>query len=181
MKQTVNPKLFSEWPRIAVRWTVVVVWLLLFFGGLITINSPNRQLPIAAGWILLSVAAAALVTTITHWVHLLPLLFGYGALNGLISTFNGSVGSDAPNPISRGQAGVITACFIICALLTARFRRPVTIADRLGLLGAFVAVVFGTSREQASLAASVLMLSSVLAAFVFDSLSAKLPRRSAPL
>jgi hypothetical protein len=168
MKQTVNRKLFAGWPSSFVRWASFAVWLLLFFGALITVGSPNRQFPVALGWVMLAIAAAVLVMTMSYWVHLLPVLFGYGALNGLLSIVNGHLGTDASRPISRVHAVMMTACFIGCALLTIRFRRPVTLADRLGLLGAFAAVVFGVFDERASVSACILMFMSVLAAVLFD-------------
>jgi hypothetical protein len=170
MKQTVKPKVFAGWPSGFVRWGSLIVWLLLFFGGLITVGSPNRQFPAALGWVMLAVAAVSLIMTMNYWAHLLPVLFGYGALNGLIAAVNGHLGTNASRPISRPDAGMMTACFIGCALLTTRFRRPVTLADRLGILGAFAAVVFGVFDEQASLTASILMFFAVLAAIVFDML-----------
>jgi len=104
----------------------------------------------------------------SYWVHLLPVLFGYGALNGLIAAVNGHLGADSSKLISRADAGMMTACFIGCALLTLRFHRPITLADRFGMLGAFAAVVFGVLDERASLTASILMFAAVLAAVVFD-------------
>jgi hypothetical protein len=168
MKQRVKPKLFAGWPNGFVRWASFIIWLLLFFGGLITVGSPNRQFPAALGWIMLAIAAVSLIMTMSYWVHLLPVLFGYGALNGLIAVVNGHLGTDTSRPISRVHAGMMTACFIGCALLTLRFRRPVTLADRLGILGAFAAVVFGVFNEHASLTASILMFLAVLAAVLFD-------------
>jgi hypothetical protein len=181
MKQSVKPKLFAGWPSGFVRWTSLVIWLLLFFGGLITVGSPNRQFPVTVGWVMLAIAAVSLVTTMGYWVHLLPVVFGYGVLNGLIAAVNGHLGTDASRPISRVHAGMMTACFIGCALLTIRFRRPVTVADRLGILGAFAAVVFGVFDEQASLTASILMFFAVFAAVVFDMLPfGPLKRRARP-
>ena len=168
MKQRVKRELFAGWHSGFVRWASLVIWLLLFFGGLITVGSPNRQLPAAVGWVMLAIAAVSLMATMSYWAHLLPVLFGYGALNGLIAAVNGHLGTDASKPISRVHAGMMTACFVGCALLTVRFRRPVTVADRLGILGAFAAVVFGVFDEQASPTASILMLCAVLAAVVFD-------------
>lgn len=170
MRQTVKPTLFAGWPSGFVRWASLVVWLSLFFGGLITVGSPNRQFPAALGWVMLAIAALALTMTMSYCVQLLPVLFGYGALNGLIAAVNGHLGTKASRVISRPDAGMMTACFIGCALLTTRFRPPVRLADRLGILGAFAAVVFGVFDEQASLAASILMFCAVLAAVVFDML-----------
>ncbi len=52
MKQTVKRKLFAGWPSSFVRWASLVVWLFLFFGGLITVGSPNRQFPAVLGWVM---------------------------------------------------------------------------------------------------------------------------------
>jgi len=179
MKQGIRRKLFAGWHSGFVRWASFVIWLLLFFGGLITVGSPNRLLPEAVGWVMLTIAAVSLTTTMNYWVHLLPVLFGYGALNGLIAAVNGHLGTDVSKPISRAHGGMMTACFVGCALLTARFRRPVTVADRLGILGAFAAVVFGAVDEQISPTASILMFCAVLAAVVFDVLPCGPPKRRA--
>jgi hypothetical protein len=179
MKETVKPKLFAGWFGGFMRWASLVIWLFLFFGGLITIGSPNRQLTVTFGWVMLAIAAVSLTATMNYWV--LPVLFGYGALNALIAAVNGHLGTDASRPMSRVDAGMMTACFVGCALLTLRLRRPVTIADRLGILSAFAAVVFGVFDEQASLAASILMFCAVLAAVVFNMLSFRPSKRRALL
>lgn len=163
------------------RWASLIICLVLFFGGLITVGSPNRQLPVALGWVMLALAAIVVISTMGYWVHLLPVLFGYGALNGLISAMNGHLGTDASKPISRVDGVMIAACFIGCALLSIRFRRPITLADRLGLLGAFAAVVFGAFGAQASLTASVLMFFSVFAAVLFDMMRIGSLKRGASL
>ncbi len=168
MKQISKPKLFAGGSSAFVRWASFVVWLFLFFGGLITVGSPNRQFPAAVGWAMLVIAAMSLITTMNYWLHLLPVLFAYGALNGLIAAVNGHLGADASRPISRAHAGMMAACFIGCAMLATRFRRPVTLVDRLGILGAFSAAVFGVFNEQASLTASILMFFAVLASVVLD-------------
>jgi len=179
MQRQVKPSIPAGWLRGFMRWASVVIWLFLFFGGLITIGSPNRQLPVAVGWVMLTIAAVALTATMSCWVHLLPALFSYGALNGLITAVNGHLATDVSRPISQVDAGIMTACFLCCALLTLRVRRPVTVADRLGILGAFAAVVFGVFDEQASLTASILMVCAVLAAVALDMLGLGRVRRRA--
>ena len=181
MRQRVNPKVFAGWPSGLVHWVSLVISLLLFFGGLITIGSQNRHFPLAVGWVMLAIAAVSLIVTMSYWVQLLPALFGYGALNGLIAAASGHLGADPSRSISRADAGIMAACFIGCALLTVRFRRPVTVAERLGILGAFAAVVFGVFDEQASLTASILMFLAIVAAVVLDLLPFGPSKRRAPL
>lgn len=127
--------------------------------GLITISSPNRQFPIWVGWIFLTVAAAAVVLTVNYWAHLLPVVFAYGAINGLLALSSGHIGTDSSQVISRVQAGTMAACFIACALLSLRFnKRNFTAIERAGLLGAFASAVFGASSVERATPGSLLML-----------------------
>jgi hypothetical protein len=98
---------YSHWVRQAVVWTVFLAWLFLVIGGLILINSPDRQYPALIGWVFLAVSAIVLYATVKYWLVALPALFGYGAFNGLLALWSGHLGADAGSAISRGRAGVI--------------------------------------------------------------------------
>ncbi|HET9182321.1 MAG TPA: hypothetical protein VFP59_09330 [Candidatus Angelobacter sp.] len=95
-----------------------------------------------AGWAILIVGIAIMLTTMDHWVKYLRMVLAGGILGGLLATESGHLLNGMPFP--RPAAAGITALLIGCSLISQTLaKRTLRISDRVALAGFLSAFVTG--------------------------------------
>jgi hypothetical protein len=115
-------------------------WIAFVWGGLTVLSAPDtRKHSHLAGWAILVIAAAVMITTMNHWVKYLQVILGGGILGGLLAIAQGHLLNGAP--FSRMIAAGLTAVLIGCSLISQTLaKRSLRILDRVALV-AFVAAL----------------------------------------
>jgi hypothetical protein len=124
-----------------------VFWVAFVWGALKVLSIPDTgRHSHLAGWTILVIAAAIMITTLNHWVKYLGVMLGGGVLGGILATMKGHLLNDRPIP--RLAAAGVTALLIGCSLITRRFvfRQP-NAFDRVALIGFLAACIGGFVKD----------------------------------
>lgn len=119
-------------------------------GGLAVIGKPEATLPYSfvgrhplTPWVCVIIASLILVLTLDRWITILPGILGYATLGGLIMLATGKYGK---MHVPRLIALVLTLYTIAGTGLTLSFaRRPLTLIDRVALMGFVFCLAFSMS------------------------------------
>ena len=104
------------------------------------------------GWIYLLGSSAVMVITLHRWIKDLAVLFGSGALNGIILTVSGHLTGSPSIPVSRLTGPIATVFCIAGAALSFTFReRTLHLIDRIAVLMLAFGFAFGAVYERLDL------------------------------
>jgi len=110
-----------------------------FVDGVATVFFPSEHSRLI-GWAFLLGSSALMVITLHRWIKYLAVLFGYGALNGIVLTVSGHLTGSPSIPVSRPMGLLATAFCIAGAALSFTFKeRTLHPIDRIAAL----VLVFG--------------------------------------
>lgn len=123
--------------------------------------------PRLVGGICVTVALAILCATVDRWAKMLSGLFGYAVFGGLLAVVAGGFHSNTPSlSLTRLGAGIGTALYAACALLTIRLNKEtLNWADRAAALSVPLLLTWGMTSDNA--ATGFKALSAMVAIFAW--------------
>ena len=128
----------------ALTYITVFFWIAFVWGGLTIVSEPDTgKHSHLAGSVILAIAAAVMIVTVSHWVKYLQVVLGGGILAGLLVTAQGRLlnGQPFPRTVAAGLTVVLIACSLISQTLTKRRLRK---SDRIALVAFVAAFAVGT-------------------------------------
>lgn len=151
-------------------------WILLFFfwgilalTGLACALAESTRFPPLAGWLMLVLAMVIAIVTMDRWAKVLPGLFGYGVLNGLIMATTGHLVNDSSIRVARGTAVAMTLLGLASAILANTIAsRKLTIFDRVALAGVVSSLLAGIAIPSLTIVSFCLMTFFLAAAWGVD-------------